>query len=62
MKVYGFDLNQKIMNTQKKGVNAYQCNFEDFYNMSKLRGHKFDMASARGYFDMVDDPLNEIKA
>ena len=29
--------------------------------MSKLRGHKFDVASATGYFDMVDDPLNEIK-
>ena len=62
IKVYGFDLNQRdIRYAKKKGINAYQCDFENFYNLATSSGQRFDIASATGYFDMVDNPVDEIK-
>jgi len=62
IKVYGFDLNQKdIKYAKRKGINAYQKNFHEFYNFAKLRNLKFDIASATGYFDMIENPTDEIK-
>ncbi len=62
IKVYGFDLNQKdIKIAKKKRINAYHKNFQEFYNFAKLKNLKFDIASATGYFDMIKDPLDEMK-
>ena len=61
IQVYGFDLNQKDINyAKKKGIKAYQNNFQEFYEMAKSKNKKFDIASATGYFDMIDDPADEM--
>ena len=61
IKVYGFDLNQRdIKYAKKNGINAHRSNFQEFYSYAKSKKQKFDIASATGYFDMIENPVDEM--
>ena len=61
--VHGFDLNKRdIYLARKKGLkNVYETDLAGFYNNISNKKKKFDVISATGYFDMIDNPLQEMK-
>ena len=57
IKPYGFDLNAKdVALAKRKGINAYKADIEDFYQIAKNKNLKFDVVSANGYFDVINEP------
>ena len=58
---YGFDLNEEdIKKCKKKKIYALKSDLFSFYNYANKKKLKFDVVSATGYFDMVNDPMKEL--
>ncbi len=59
---FGFDLNQKdIEFAKKKKLNVLRSDIEGFQNHIINKGIKFDVATATGYFDVINDPDRDLK-
>lgn len=59
---YGFDLNKKDVDMAlKKKLKVSRADLNSFYKFSVKNKLKFDVVSATGYFDMVNDPVKELK-
>ena len=59
---YGFDLNEDDVNrATKKGLNVYRKDMTEFSEFALKNNIKFDVASATGYFDVVNDPNYELR-
>ena len=62
IKPYGFDLNTEDVRLAKtKGLNVFQKNISEFYEYAVSKDIKFDVASATGYFDVVNEPNKELE-
>ena len=58
---FGFDLNEKdIKLAKKKKLNVIRSDMKDFDNFNN-NSIKFDVVSATGYFDVINDPDEELK-
>lgn len=58
---YGFDLNQKNINfAKKKNLKVIQSDIEGFVNFFSDKV-KFDVVSATGYFDVINNPDQDLK-
>jgi len=59
---YGFDLNQKdIFLAKKKKLNVLRSDIEEFQSYIKSKNIKFHVVSATGYFDVINDPVKDLK-
>jgi len=59
---FGFDLNEKdIYLAKKKGINAFRTDIEGFYKIAKQNNLKFDIVSANGFFDVINEPSFAMK-
>ena len=59
---YGFDLNKKDIDlAKKKKLKVYKSDLNNFLKICNSKKIKFDIVSATGYFDMVNDPVKELK-
>ncbi len=59
---YGFDLNKKdIELAKKRKLKVYKSDLNNFIKICDINKIKFDVVSATGYFDMVNNPVNELK-
>ena len=59
---YGFDLNQKdIFLAKKKKLDVLRADIEEFQIYIKNKNIKFDIVSATGYFDLINDPVRNLK-
>ncbi len=62
VKTYGFDLNEKdIKLAKKKGIKAFRTNLQGFYENYYDNKIKFDVISSTGYFDMINEPIEEMQ-
>jgi len=62
VKPYGFDLNaDDVRRAKKKGLNVFRKDMSKFCEYALSKNIKFDVASATGYFDVVNDPNHELK-
>lgn len=60
-KEFGFDLNEKdIKFAKKKKLKVIRADMKDFDNFNN-KSIKFDVVSATGYFDVINDPDKELK-
>ena len=60
-KEFGFDLNEKdIKFAKKKKLKVIRADMKDFDNFNN-NSIKFDVVSATGYFDVINDPDKELK-
>tara|TARA_Y100000385_G_C12918789_1_gene561617 strand:- start:121 stop:915 length:795 start_codon:yes stop_codon:yes gene_type:complete len=60
VKGYGFDLNQRDINlAKKKKLNVFRSDLEGFINAIDKKV-MFDVVSATGYFDVINDPDKEL--
>ena len=60
-KAFGFDLNERdIKFAKKKKLNVIRSDMKDFDNFNN-NSIKFDVVSATGYFDVINDPDKELK-
>ena len=61
VKGFGFDLNEKdIKFAKKKKLKVIRADMKDFDNFNN-KSIKFDVVSATGYFDVINDPDKELK-
>ena len=59
---YGFDLNKKDVSlANKKKLKVIRSDLSGFKNYADKNKIKFDIISATGYFDMVNDPVFELQ-
>ena len=59
---FGFDLNQKdISLAKKKKLNVLRSDIDEFESHIKNKKIKFDVVSATGYFDVINDPVRDLK-
>ena len=62
IKPYGFDLNARDINlAKKKGINAYRTDIDGFYEIAIKNDFKFDVITANGYFDVINEPSLAMK-
>ncbi|MDA9722871.1 class I SAM-dependent methyltransferase [Candidatus Pelagibacter sp.] len=62
IKPYGFDLNENDVKLARiKKLNVYRKDMTEFTEFALSKNIKFDIASATGYFDLVNDPNYELK-
>ena len=62
IKGFGFDLNEKDINLAKsKRLNVLRSDIHDFFGHINKIDIKFDVVSATGYFDVVNNPDEELK-